>query len=187
MKSSKDKQVWGHVTCVWYDPDAFFQDPTKMAPIVFRRPKPDLARKKPCSICRVPDGLCIQCRWPECKQRIHARCAQRSGGYLAMEPLFGGLLTEAYCETHREKRLDPLSLVRLAKHALRRTPLSAAINAIEKRLTGESPRYPALENFLKDMNPVLDSLASSQKSGSMSLAEDLRVRLGALKKGLMTG
>jgi hypothetical protein len=104
-----------------------------------------------------------------------------------MEPLFGGLLTEAYCETHREKRLDPLSLVRLAKHALRRTPLSAAINAIEKRLTGESPRYPALENFLKDMNPVLDSLASSQKSGSVSLAEDLRVRLGALKKSLMTG
>ncbi len=73
MKSSKDKTLWGHVTCVWYDPNAFFKDPARMAPIIFHRVKQQV-KECVCGICKKEGGLAIPCRWPECQTKVHARC-----------------------------------------------------------------------------------------------------------------
>lgn len=39
-----------------------------------------------------------------------------------MEPVFGGLLIEAYCHAHKEERLDPSVLVARAREALEDGP-----------------------------------------------------------------
>jgi hypothetical protein len=53
------------------------------------------------------------------------------GGYLAMEPVFGGLLTEAYCRQHKDERLDPSVLVARARDALEDGPLVQALDDME--------------------------------------------------------
>lgn len=39
-----------------------------------------------------------------------------------MEPVFGGLLIEAYCDQHKDERLDPSVLVARAREALEDGP-----------------------------------------------------------------
>ena len=130
MKSSADKRIWSHVSCTWYDQDAYFADVARMEPLVFRR-RPQENRKQPCMICMKKMGVCIHCKWPGCDRLFHARCAQRGGGYLNMEPLLGGLLIQAYCSVHKDERLDPMSLVVNAKQGLTGTPLYGNLVSVE--------------------------------------------------------
>jgi len=185
MKSSKDKKLWGHVTCVWYDLDAFFQDPARMAPIVFHRVKQQ-GKGSVCGICEKEGGFCVPCRWPECKGEVHARCAQQGGGgFLKMEAMFGGLLTEVYCQEHREKRLDPVALVGMVKGRVEGTGLEGAVVAMERRVRGESVRYASVDLFGKDLNPVIEMLGREGRSEEdRALADEVKFRLAALKKSL---
>lgn len=52
-----------------------------------------------------------------------------------MEPVFGGLLTEAYCHEHKDERLHPSVLVARAREALQEGPLPLveALDEIEVR------------------------------------------------------
>lgn len=172
MKPDRDRALWAHVGCVWYDPDAFFADPGTMQPFAFRRaPTPERAAPGGCGLCEDKQaaggggGLTIQCQWLGCQERFHARCAQRmwcfrcpafhqskspahplyktqhthchtgKGGYLGMEPVFGGLLIEAYCHAHKDERLDPSVLVARAREALEEgpPPLVDALDEMEVR------------------------------------------------------
>ena len=78
MKGDRERRLWGHVACVWYDPDALFEDPAKMAPVIFQRPPAPSRGARACAVCHLAEGLTIPCLWPGCDKPVHARCAQRT-------------------------------------------------------------------------------------------------------------
>lgn len=105
-------------------------------------------------------------------------------GYLKMEAMFGGLLTQVYCREHQEKRLCPLALVGLAKERVKGTELEGAVVAMEKRVREESVPYASVEVFAEDLTPVIKMLGGEGRSEEdRALADELMFRLGALKRG----
>ena len=111
-----------------------------------------------------------------------------------MEPVFGGLLTEAYCPEHKNERLDPSVLVARAKAALAAEgqeddddDATQRLKDVEARLTGAAGtaaagkgRYSSAEEFAGDMAPVLSALEAT----APALAEDIRGRICIIRRSL---
>lgn len=112
MRPTQDKKAWAHVSCVWWDPDVIFDDATAMQPVTFCRPIPQ-SRRAACSVCRKSRGAVISCRWAKgCTRVFHARCAHQGQGFLRMAVELGGLVTECYCDKHKDERwVQPLVAV----------------------------------------------------------------------------
>lgn len=107
------------------------------------------------------------------------------GGYLKMEAMFGGLLTEVYCREHQEKRLCPLALVELAKKRVEGTELKGAVVAMEERVKEDGVPYASVEMFAEDFTPVIEMLGGQGRSkADRALAAELMLRLAALKRSL---
>jgi hypothetical protein len=186
MKGSRDKRLWGHVVCVRHDPEAFFQDPNRLAVLVFHRFKTSPSRTKLCGICHDAGGLTVPCPWPECKTQVHARCAQRHG-LVHLDASFGHALPLIYCPDHESRRLDPFSLVSLAKPALAGSAGRALVQAMEEKLSGQGTAYEEVDAFGRDLAGIVEELRSSKRpSTDHALAEELQSRLELLKRSSLT-
>jgi hypothetical protein len=94
---------WAHVSCALWIPEVNPENTTTMEPIVNVNKIPKDRWKLKCTLCKKPQGACIQCQYSKrCAKAFHVTCAMKHG--LEMKetpnPSGPGCILEAYCQMH---------------------------------------------------------------------------------------
>eukprot|EP00047_Mylnosiga_fluctuans_P006050 m.244495 g.244495 ORF g.244495 m.244495 type:complete len:505 (+) comp14462_c0_seq1:31-1545(+) len=91
--------AWAHMSCALWMPGAVFLDPSKGEPVDVSKVPPK-RRSLQCSLCRVKEGACIQCKDPDCTKAFHVTCVL-GARETRVAVLPGGVVQrDAYCSRH---------------------------------------------------------------------------------------
>ncbi|GAB5364740.1 hypothetical protein AAMO2058_000996100, partial [Amorphochlora amoebiformis] len=98
MKKTTDSK-WAHIACAMWVPEVFFRAGMGMEAIDTFQVAPRRWMNV-CSICKIPQGACLECSHDGCTNKFHLTCGLRRRCHLDFEESRGAMVMYSFCPYH---------------------------------------------------------------------------------------